>query len=78
MLQETIGNCLSLVDTFISEKEVVLVDANVYNWEHISYDSKDERHYEILSIKGKKTKKYLHVCIYRHDSGRYELNQYIL
>ncbi len=33
---------------------------------------------ELLSLKGKPTRKYFHVVLWRLDSGRYELTTYIL
>ena len=34
--------------------------------------------FELASLRGKLTKKFFHVNLYRLDSGRYELNTYIL
>ena len=77
MLKEMLNDCLSLVEDFIEEKKLVL-NESIYNWEHIPYESSNERHYEIVTKNGKKTKQYLHVFIYRHETGRYELNMYTL
>jgi hypothetical protein len=76
-MQETLNNCLSLVESFIEEKKLVISES-VYNWEHIPYNGKDERHYEIVAKNGKSTKQWLHVFIYRHETCRYELNMYTL
>jgi len=35
-----------------------------------------ESHFELESFKGKGTKKYGHLTIWRHESGRYEVNAY--
>lgn len=32
----------------------------------------------LVGIKGRQTKKFFHVSVYRMDSGRYELTTYIL
>lgn len=78
MLQDTLLHCLEIVVKDCIENDVVLSRSIFEDWDHINYGSKDERHYEIVSLKGKKTNKYLHVYIYRFETGRYELNFYIL
>jgi len=42
------------------------------------YGETKEAHAEIETLKGKSTKKWVHVTIYRHETGRYEVNSYIL
>jgi hypothetical protein len=76
-MKETLNQCLTLVTEYLEDRDIVLA-RGVDDWEHINYESQDERHYEIVSIKGKATKQYLHVYIYRHETGRYELNLYTL
>jgi hypothetical protein len=44
----------------------------------INYEDKKEAHYKLLTLKGKPTKKYLHVSIFRMPSGTYELTMYVL
>lgn len=43
----------------------------------ISYEDKRDAHYKLLTYKGRPTKKYLHVSIYRMSSGSYELTRYV-
>lgn len=43
----------------------------------VSYGHTVEAHGEIATLKGKATKKWAHVTIYRMDSGRYELTVYV-
>lgn len=43
----------------------------------IPYEQTREAHYKLLAFKGKLTRKYLHVSIYRMPSGSYELTRYI-
>lgn len=42
------------------------------------YGETKEAHAEIVSLKGKPTKKWFHLTIWRDMSGRYEVNTYIL
>ncbi len=44
----------------------------------VSYGQTVSRSFELLSFKGKPTKKWAHATLYRMDSGRYELTTYIL
>jgi Fe-S-cluster-containing hydrogenase component 2 len=44
----------------------------------VNYECSDSWDFQIATMRGKPTRKYFHVCIYRLDSGRYELNTYIL
>lgn len=44
----------------------------------INYNERKAAHYPIVSIKGRNTRKYLHVVISRTDDGRYEGLQYAL
>lgn len=37
-----------------------------------------ESHFELTSYKGKGTRKWGHITVWRHESGRYEGNSYIL
>lgn len=78
MLFETLSRSLDDVQSYIEEEKIELVDDFRLDWDHISYNSKAEKHFEIKSLKGKKTRKWLHVNIYRLDSGRYEVNCYCL
>ena len=44
----------------------------------LAYGTTKKAHYELESLKGKKTKKYFHVTIFRKENGRYEMTCYIL
>lgn len=44
----------------------------------VSYGQTVSRSFELASLKGKKTKKWAHITLYRMESGRYELTNYIL
>lgn len=43
----------------------------------IPYEQKKDAHYKLLAYKGRPTKKYLHVSVYRMPSGNYELTCYV-
>lgn len=44
----------------------------------VNYQTTMVGHYPLASFKGRGTKKYAHMTIYRMESGRYELVNYIL
>lgn len=47
-------------------------------WEHVPYGQTRKRSLELVSKNtGAKSKKMLHVSLYRMESGRYELTAYI-
>ena len=45
--------------------------------EHVAYGTTREYHFDLLNHAGGRSRKNLHVQLYRMDSGRYELNWYI-
>jgi hypothetical protein len=46
--------------------------------EHIAYGTVRTFDFPVIAYKGKPTRKYFHVCIYRDEKGRYELVSYLL
>ena len=50
----------------------------VFQFGGLNYDCHKEAHAEISLIKGKRTRKFFHVTIWRLSSGTYEVNTYIL
>jgi hypothetical protein len=79
MLQETLSDCLDIVEKSLVSDNVVLVDdfRESFMYGGIPYDEVKTKHYQIQTIRGKKTKKYLHIVITRMESGRYELVHYV-
>lgn len=49
-----------------------------YQYDGINYGQYKDSDVEIAQIKGKATKKWAHLTIWRRDSGTYEVNAYIL
>ncbi len=45
--------------------------------EHVSYGTTVKYHIPMLTRGGFSAKKYLHISLYRMDSGRYELTTYL-
>lgn len=45
---------------------------------HVGYGETRRANFEIARLKGKPTKKWFHMVIYRAETGRYELTAYIL
>lgn len=71
--------CLDEVAKRLDADRVELVDREWRsNFESIPYGESLNWYFAIETLKGKPTRKFFHVNIYRLDSGRYELNTYIL
>ena len=87
---ETLSDTLAGVEEFI-EKNRIMVDPSEhpaneadkygirqpYMYGGIAYEQHKDAHYKLLQYKGKPTKKYLHLSIYRMPTGRYELTNYV-
>jgi hypothetical protein len=59
----------AVADSWVSE---------IHNRGHIAYGHSHCFNFEIKTYRGKPTRKWFHIVIYRLDSGRYELTTYIL
>jgi len=88
---QTLGTALEAVEEYVVQNGVQLdpsehpTDAadpygvrEPFMYGGISYNTQKKADYKLFLFKNKPTKKYLHVVIYRLDSGLYELNQYVL
>jgi len=87
----TLSNALDSVEEYIAKNRIQL-DPNEhqtddadptgirepYRYGGINYQQKKDANYKLLSYKGKPTRKYLHVSIYRLESGNYEVVTYVL
>ncbi len=49
-----------------------------FQYDGVAYETSKEAHAPIAFLRGRTTKKYAHVTIYRMKSGRYELTVYVL
>lgn len=80
---ESLSKALDAVEQYLAETNSTLDPEEnesvnePYMYGGISYETTKEAHYKLSTYKGKKTKKYLHVSIYRTDNGLYELTRYI-
>jgi hypothetical protein len=75
---ETLADLLSQVKKDLEKNDIVLVEDFfvTYCFGGIKYNEVRTEHFEIETIKGKKTRKYYHIIISRLDNGRYELVSY--
>ena len=80
---ETLGEAVRAFVAQTFDKGGVLVEnehagvADAFNG-GVSYGQTVSRSFELLSFKGKPTRKGAHVSLYRMESGRYELTCYVL
>ena len=78
---ETLGATVTTALTCLTNHEVVIEESEIsgpFMYDGLAYERTKEAHTQILSLKGKPTKKWVHVTIYRMSSGRYELTMYLL
>ena len=79
---ETLGSALrAFADNVASKGGVMLADisdvAMAFNG-GVSYGHTASRSFELATLKGKPTRKFAHVTLYRMESGKYELTDYVL
>lgn len=72
------GEAISAVREKMECDKVVSSDFDNFLFGSIPYGQTQRFGFEINSIKGRKTRKYLHLVLYRMESGNYELIYYIL
>ena len=77
---ETLWQAVSAVQEHLVAREIVTdVDwSEAFNFGGIPYGGYRDAHFPIVSIKGKPSRKHGHINIWRLDSGRYEVNFYLL
>lgn len=79
---DTLGQALAQFISYVEKNGGKLVDTpsvfDAFNGQGVPYGQTVSRSFELASYKGKATRKGAHVSLYRMESGRYELTNYIL
>jgi hypothetical protein len=75
---ETLGSAIQEAGRFVQRKQIESKEFDDHLWGAVGYGETGRGSFIIDSIKGKGTRKGLQVQAYRLDSGRYELNIYVL
>lgn len=81
LYHETLGAALVTAIAYAAEAKAVINESELtdqFSNGGVSYGETRNGDVEIESLKGKGTRKWFHVVIYRMDSGTYELTCYIL
>ena len=82
MYHETLSEAVSAAFDYLTKSRAEfnpeLRFDNPFTFDGISYGGCKEAHFELSSYKGKPTRKYGHVTVWRSESGRYEANAYVL
>lgn len=79
----TLSSAINAVNAHLLTRKIVIAE-NEKNWTDVfcfgglAYGENKEAHFPIASLKEKPTRKFGHVTIWRNESGRYEVNFYIL
>jgi hypothetical protein len=78
----TLSSALSALSAHLVAREIVLCDEGAlespFHFDGVKYGETKSANAEIATVKGKPTKKWGHVTIWRETNGRYEINFYIL
>ena len=80
---ETLGHALAAIKDELVNRGVILSEGcadwlDVFTFGGLAYGTSKEAHAAIFTIKDKPTKKWAHATIWRHETGRYEWNLYVL
>lgn len=78
---ETLGQALEAAREELKNHDATVADESwleVFTFDGIPYETKKEAHGELTTFRGKPTRKWAHLTIYRMDSGRYEWTLYFL
>ena len=81
LFHETLSAAVEAAHVYFAAIGAVLASDTIreaFMFGGIPYGQTKEGHGEISTLRGKSTKKFAHVTIYRMDSGRYELTCYVL
>ena len=78
-----LSNALDAVNAHLVTRQIEIAEdgknwANVFCFGGLAYGENKEAHFPLANIKGKTTRKFGHVTIWRNEVGRYEVNFYIL
>lgn len=79
---QSLHGALAALAEHLAHRQIVLTEENSlespYHFDGVPYGTHKSANAQIASIKGKPTKKWGHVTIWRETNGRYEINFYIL
>lgn len=84
MNHETLGSALNAGMAELVARPAVLCTESEqtarekYTFGGMVYGETKSADVKLISYKNKPTKKWGHITIYRHESGRYEVNTYVL
>jgi alanine-alpha-ketoisovalerate/valine-pyruvate aminotransferase len=76
--QKSLSDAIEAAKNELKMKGAVLAENEGVIFSPIGYGVTLSRDYKLESFKGKQTKKWGHIVIYRMDSGNYEQTNYIL
>lgn len=79
----TLSAAIDALRKHLDEREIVLANGFddfifPYMFDGIPYETHKEIHAEIATVKGKPTVRFAHACIWRMNTGTYEINFYML
>jgi hypothetical protein len=74
---ETQGEAIRNIEEAIEHRKYRMVPTDNLRFEHVSYGTTVHYNIPLERTDGKNTRRWLHIQMYRMDSGRYEANYYL-
>ena len=79
---QTLGSAVSAAFDYLSarraEFDPELRLDNPFTFGGVAYGTSKDAHFELTSFKGKPTRKFGHINVWRSETGLYEVNAYVL
>jgi hypothetical protein len=79
---ETLGAAVSAAFDYLEARRAAFDPAlrldNPFTFGGVAYGTSKDAHFELVSFKGKPTRKFGHINVWRSETGRYEVNAYVL
>jgi hypothetical protein len=72
---KTQSSALQYVEDQLSKKFQIAYPENIWT-EHVHYGTSVSYHLPLNTLEGKPTRRWVHITLYRMDSGNYELTFY--
>ena len=75
---ETLGSAFEAVREYLKNERAISTEFDNYlHTGGISRNQTWQGHFKLDSLQGHETRSYLHISIYRFETGRYELTRYL-
>lgn len=78
---DTLGSAVSAAFDYLEARRAQFDPAlrldNPFTFGGVAYGTNKDAHFELISFKGKPTRKFGHINVWRSETGLYEVNAYV-